>query len=68
MDVLVLSEDHGLIEAIGSSIEGAGSVRVATGGCGQLYRETTNREIATGDGHDKVFTPRGYAAKREAAE
>jgi len=29
----------------------AGAVIAATGGCGQLFRETTNPEVATGDGH-----------------
>jgi L-aspartate oxidase len=33
----------------------AGSVVVATGGCGQVYRETTNPEVATGDGHAMLF-------------
>lgn len=29
----------------------AGAVIAATGGCGQVFRETTNPEVATGDGH-----------------
>ena len=33
----------------------AGSVICATGGCGQLFRETTNPEVATGDGHALLF-------------
>jgi L-aspartate oxidase len=33
----------------------AGAVVVATGGCGQVYRETTNPEVATGDGHAALF-------------
>jgi L-aspartate oxidase len=32
-----------------------GAVICATGGCGQLYRETTNPEVATGDGHALLF-------------
>lgn len=33
----------------------AGAVIVATGGCGQLYRETTNPIGASGDGHALCF-------------
>jgi L-aspartate oxidase len=33
----------------------AGAVIIATGGCGQIYRETTNPEVATGDGHGLLF-------------
>ena len=33
----------------------AGAVICATGGCGQVFRETTNPEIATGDGHAMLF-------------
>lgn len=33
----------------------AGAVICATGGCGQIYRETTNPEVATGDGHALLF-------------
>ena len=29
----------------------AGQVVLSTGGCGQVYRESTNPEVATGDGH-----------------
>src|SRR5688572_8018031 len=32
-----------------------GSVICATGGSGQVYRETTNPEVATGDGHAMLF-------------
>ncbi len=32
-----------------------GAVIGSTGGCGQVYRETTNPEIATGDGHAMLF-------------
>ena len=37
------------------AVIGAGAVIVATGGSGQVFRETTNPEIATGDGHAMLF-------------
>lgn len=37
------------------SIVEAGAVICATGGCGQVFRETTNPEVATGDGHAMLF-------------
>ncbi len=39
----------------GFSLVWARSVVLATGGAGQLYRETTNPPIATGDGHAMAF-------------
>lgn len=39
----------------GHQIFWAKQVILASGGCGRLYRETTNPEIATGDGHAMAF-------------
>jgi len=39
----------------GMSIVWARAVVLATGGAGQLYRESTNPSIATGDGHSLAF-------------
>ncbi|UCD27822.1 MAG: L-aspartate oxidase [Planctomycetota bacterium] len=39
----------------GHQIFWARQVILASGGCGRLYRETTNPEIATGDGHAMAF-------------
>ncbi len=33
----------------------ARAVIVAAGGCGHVFRETTNREVATGDGHAMMY-------------
>ena len=39
----------------GHQIFWAGHTILATGGCGQVYRETTNPEVATGDGHALAY-------------
>ncbi len=39
----------------GHQIFWAKQVILASGGCGRLYRETTNAEIATGDGHAMAY-------------
>ena len=47
--VLVWNRNHGL------SLVWARAVVLATGGAGQLFRETTNPPIATADGHAMAF-------------
>ena len=53
---LITTDDSGCIGAIGCRASGsfeviwATSTVLATGGAGRLYRETTNPEVATGDG------------------
>ena len=46
---LVWSATHG------KTFVWAKSTVLCTGGCGRLYRETTNPDIATGDGHAAAF-------------
>ncbi len=56
VDLLTLPEDGGRVvgvlyhrrEELNAAL--AGSVILATGGCGYLWRETTNPDVATGDG------------------
>jgi L-aspartate oxidase len=43
-----------LVDGMELAVE-AGAVVVATGGCGQIYRETTNPTGASGDGHALCF-------------
>ncbi len=53
---IITTESNGCIGAVGHrsgigyEVIWAGSTILATGGAGRLYRETTNPEIATGDG------------------
>ena len=44
-----------LTEGAGELAVEAGAVVIATGGCGQIYRETTNPTGASGDGHALCF-------------
>jgi len=58
--VYVLNEQSGQIEKILSRI-----TLLATGGCGQAYRTTTNPVIATGDGIAMVYRAKGRIANME---
>ncbi|MCA9191163.1 MAG: L-aspartate oxidase [Planctomycetales bacterium] len=59
IDLLTLDNVcHGAIIARGDGIPvmlWAGQTILCTGGCGQVYRETTNPRVATGDGHAVAF-------------
>lgn len=67
MDLLVLDGHcRGCVvwqESRGLSLVWAKSVILATGGCGEVYRETTNPEITTGDGLAMAY--RGGAVLRD---
>ena len=56
----VLNLESGRVETILSRI-----TMVATGGCGQLYRTTTNPLIATGDGVAMVYRAKGTVRDME---
>jgi L-aspartate oxidase len=58
--VYVLNERNNKIEKIISSI-----TMLATGGCGQVYRTTTNPKIATGDGVAMVYRAKGRIENME---
>ncbi|HMZ46019.1 MAG TPA: L-aspartate oxidase [Chitinophagaceae bacterium] len=58
--VYVLNLNTNLIEKIESKI-----TLLATGGCGQAYRATTNPKIATGDGIAMVYRAKGRIENME---
>ena len=58
--VYVLNQHNHLIEKILSKI-----TLLATGGCGQVYRTTTNPKIATGDGMAMVYRAKGRIENME---
>ena len=58
--VYVLNLNTNLIEKIVSNI-----TLLATGGCGQAYRTTTNPKIATGDGIAMVYRAKGRIENME---
>ena len=61
VDLLTNDEDDGRVVGALAMIEGrvtviwARQTILATGGAGQLYRETTNPKVATGDGHAMAY-------------
>ncbi len=58
--VYVLNLQTNLTEKIESKI-----TMIATGGCGQVYRTTTNPKIATGDGMAMVYRAKGRIENME---
>lgn len=58
--VYVLDEKNGRIKKIISKL-----IMIATGGCGQVYRTTTNPKIATGDGVAMFYRAKGRVENME---
>jgi len=63
---LLTNDDNECVGIIGRDKRGtqiiwAANTILTTGGAGQLYRETTNPEIATGDGRSRPAGPRTHA-------
>ncbi|MBK9300579.1 MAG: FAD-binding protein [Bacteroidetes bacterium] len=58
--VYVLNLENHQIEKIVSKV-----TMLATGGCGQVYRTTTNPKIATGDGVAMVYRAKGRIENME---